>query len=238
MIFLKIEKVRETLTKSERKLVDYLENNSHKIVNYNIMELSEKSGISAPSIIRFSKKLGYDGFIEMRIALGKLSNKWSFSDKKNDSVIEFFRSSLMNTLNFLDEKTMENVSEILKSSERIAVLGVDGSEEIAREFYIKLVSKNMNILWDSSLEILEKLVSSFGEKDSVVIFSHFGKNPKVVEMIKMLLEKKVTVIAVTKAERNAIGTLSDINICTDNTERAFKINQVAISEAMIDYISE
>ncbi|MGL4403951.1 MAG: MurR/RpiR family transcriptional regulator [Fusobacteriaceae bacterium] len=236
MIFLKIEKVRETFTKSEKKLVSYLENNSHKIVAYNIMELSERSGISAPSIIRFAKKLGYDGFIDMRIALGKLSNKENMSDKKHTSMIEFFRSSLLNTLNFSDEKIIENTSEILKNSKKIAVLGVDGLEDVGRTFYKNLLNKNFDAIWDSSLEILEKLTKKFTEKDSLIVFSHFGENSEVVEMIKKLLEKEVTIISVTKAEKNSLGIISDINIPTDNTEKAAKINQMAISEVLIDCI--
>lgn len=236
MIFSKIEKVRSSFTKSEKKLVEYIENNSHKVVNYNVMELSEVSGISAPSIVRFAKKLGYDGFIDMRIALGKISNKGDTLDKKYNSTIEFYKSSLTNTLNFIDEKKLEHILEILKSSKKIAVLGIDGSEEIARGLYIKLLKLNMNSISDSSLDVILELTKNFTEKDSLVILSHCGENLKAIELLKELLMKEVTIIAITKAEKNSIGLLADINILTDNADRVFKLNQMAIIDTIIDYI--
>ncbi|MGL5963717.1 MAG: MurR/RpiR family transcriptional regulator [Fusobacteriaceae bacterium] len=236
MIFLKIEEARESFTKSEKKLVNYLEGNSHKIVDYNIMELAEKSGVSAPSIIRFSRKIGYNGFIDMRISLGKLSNRIGKLDEKSSSLIQFFRSSLMNTINFSNQKMIIDGADILKCSEKIAVFGGEGSEEIARDFYINLLNKNMNVVWDNSLEILEKLLKKFTEKDSVVIFSHLGENLDTIKIIRELSEKKVKIISITKAEKNLTGSLADINLCTDNAEKAFKINQIALSEAIIEQI--
>lgn len=236
MIFTKIEEVRENLTKSERKIVEYIENNSHKVVSYNVMELSEVSGISAPSIVRFAKKLGYDGFIDMRIALGRLSNSGETPSKKYDSLIELYKSSLTNTLNFIDEKLMEHTLEIIKNSKRVAVLGIDGSEGVARDFYINLLKSDIDSRWDSSLEIIKEVIKNFSEKDSLIIFSHHGENREVLKFLEELLEKGITIIAVTKAEKNSIGSLADINILTDNIDKAYQINQRAIAETIINYI--
>lgn len=236
MIFSKIEEVRDSLTKSEKKLVEYIENNSYKVRSYNVMELSEKSGISAPSIIRFVKKIGYSGFFEMRMALNRHSIQNTKSEKKYNSIVELYKSGLENTLDFMDEKILENLMEIIKESKKIVVAGIEGSEEIAHDFYKNLLIKGKNIFFDRDVDILKIIVNKFSEKDILILFSHFGENPKLIELIELAYAKEAVVIAITKAEKNSIGEKSDINIITDNNERLFKITQKVIADTIIENI--
>lgn len=236
MIFSKIEEVRDTLTKSEKKLVEFIENNSHKVRNYNVMELSEKSGISAPSIIRFVKKLGYSGFFEMRMALNRLANQNTKLEKKYNSIVELYKSALENTMDFMDEKILENLLEIIKESKKIVVAGVEGSEDIARDFYKSLLKKGKNVYFDRDIEVLQDIVTSFSEKDIVILFCHLGENQELINLIDRAYEKESVVISITKAERNRVGEKSDVNIITDNTEKTFKITQRAIADTILENI--
>ena len=79
MFFLKVEGIEDELTKSEKKLIEYIKENLVLVKKYNIMDLADKSGVSAPSIIRLAKKLGYSGFLDMKIDLNK-SRDYSAED--------------------------------------------------------------------------------------------------------------------------------------------------------------
>ncbi|MGL6169520.1 MAG: MurR/RpiR family transcriptional regulator [Fusobacteriaceae bacterium] len=236
MILSKIEEVRNSLTKSEKKLVMFIENNSHKVKNYNVMELSDKSGVSAPSIIRFVKKIGYSGFFEMRMALNRHFNQNIRIERKYESVMELYKTSLENTMDFMDEKILENLLEIIKESKKIIITGVEGSEEIARDFYKSLLKKGKNIYFDKEVEVLKEIVINFSEEDIIILFCHFGENKKLIELIDKADMNGSVVVSITKAEKNSIGKKSDINIITDNTEKAFKINQRLIADIIIENI--
>ncbi len=71
MIFQRFDEMKNSFTKSEEKLKNYIVENLEKIKSCNASELANETGISQATIVRFSKKLGYKGFPEMRIALNK-----------------------------------------------------------------------------------------------------------------------------------------------------------------------
>ena len=67
----KLKEMKETFTKTEKKISEYILENLEAIKGMRAKELGEFIGISQPSIIRFAKKLGYKGFPEFKIALSE-----------------------------------------------------------------------------------------------------------------------------------------------------------------------
>ncbi|HFL9475768.1 TPA: MurR/RpiR family transcriptional regulator, partial [Escherichia coli] len=60
-----------TLHQAEKKVADYILSHAHEVVNYSVTELSEKSHASEATIVRTCKKLGYQGYYHLKIALAK-----------------------------------------------------------------------------------------------------------------------------------------------------------------------
>lgn len=54
-----------------KKVADYILSHAHEVVNYSVTELSEKSHASEATIVRTCKKLGYQGYYHLKIALAK-----------------------------------------------------------------------------------------------------------------------------------------------------------------------
>ena len=52
----------DTLSKSEKKIADFLFDNTKGILPFYITDLAQKCDVSEATIVRFAKKLGYDGY--------------------------------------------------------------------------------------------------------------------------------------------------------------------------------
>ena len=55
----------KSLNGAQRKLGNYLQNDSSALLVSNVNELAEASGVSKATVVRFAKTLGYTGFPEL-----------------------------------------------------------------------------------------------------------------------------------------------------------------------------
>lgn len=60
-----------SLTRSGKKLADYIFANTYHVQYMSISNLAENSGVSEASITRFCHNLGLSGYIELKLALAK-----------------------------------------------------------------------------------------------------------------------------------------------------------------------
>ena len=62
-----IKSMMEDYSSAEKKLADYIINNVEKIPTMTANELAESAGLSAPTVVRFSKKIGYQSLTDFKI---------------------------------------------------------------------------------------------------------------------------------------------------------------------------
>ena len=74
------------LTKSERKLASIILKNPASVINENIAQLAKRAGVSEPSVFRFCKRFGAEGFPAFKLVLSSLVSSQNL--KKIESVIE------------------------------------------------------------------------------------------------------------------------------------------------------
>ena len=70
-VLYKIDSNYNQLTKSEKKIADFILNTPHKMINMSVQDLSNEIDTSTASIVRFSKKITGKGFQELKIAISR-----------------------------------------------------------------------------------------------------------------------------------------------------------------------
>ena len=68
-VSLKIRMLYNAFGAAERKIADWIAENPGKIISLSIVELAEQCKCSEATIVRFSKKLGLDGYQDLKISL-------------------------------------------------------------------------------------------------------------------------------------------------------------------------
>ena len=67
----KIKEGRKSFTSTEKRIADYILNYRLETVEASVQDLAERTNTSAAAWIRFSKKLGYNGFSELKMSLAQ-----------------------------------------------------------------------------------------------------------------------------------------------------------------------
>ena len=71
----KIRKLYPEMGRAEKKIADYILENSRNITECSVTELAKICGCGDATVVRFSRRLGYDGFQALKIGIaGELGN--------------------------------------------------------------------------------------------------------------------------------------------------------------------
>ena len=146
---MKIRSAYSTLPTAERKVADFILENPARASLMVINEIAEAAGVSVPSVTRLARKLGYNGFLDFRVALASGSS--SIESLKSDpirptdndeAVIEkMFLASMRameDTLKALPKNKLSTLAEKAVRAKRIFVFGTASSEFLARDIAYQL----------------------------------------------------------------------------------------------------
>lgn len=240
---IKLKEMNEELTKSEKKLAEYILKNLKEVKDINTYELAEKSHTSQATIIRFSKKLGYSGFPAFKIALsedlgkrshkrkeGLIHNEISIDDSYEDiarKVVFENTAAIKDTFSILDQEKIEAAVEMIDKSEKILILGAGFSGLVGRDFHYKLMEIGRRTYYDSDTHVQMTNIAVMDEKDVVFVISHKGDSSDIYNVVKMAKQKGIKVISLTRLADNPISSLANIKLHTVAEDVAFRSTAIS-----------
>ncbi|MFK4997031.1 MurR/RpiR family transcriptional regulator [Bacillus sp. N9] len=68
---LKITSYYSSLTKTEKKVADFVKAHLYDVIYYSVTELADRSGVGESTVLRFSRKLGFSGFQDFKLAIAQ-----------------------------------------------------------------------------------------------------------------------------------------------------------------------
>lgn len=185
-------------------------------------EVASEIGSSSAALVRFSRKLGYDGFSQLK---QKLSASYAVHEDDEDYYKEVndseTPSSIKNKLkvrvNHMVETTNAALSDdeimaavaLIDEAESIFVFGIGASSMVAQDIFQKFsrIGKQVFFIQDAHL-----FVSSLSISDRKTIFigiSMKGETKEVIELARVVKGMKIPIIAITSREESTLGQMSD-----------------------------
>lgn len=246
----RIESLMESFTPSEKKLANYIIGNLDTISNLSTAELADYAGTSPSSVIRFSRKLGYEGFGELKISIAKDVALNNLNEEKvyeavtiNDSIIETINkiarqniNAIEDTVKLIEEDSISNAIEAMKSAKHIYLFGAGASGLVAKDLQYKLV--RINIPASMYMDSHTQLASAANiNKDEVAIgISHSGKTLETYKSLEMAKKGGAKTISITKYGNNPVSDICDINIFTTGVEKGLRAGAIASRIAQLTII--
>lgn len=238
---------------SERKIAEYILQNTQSILTVSINELAEICGCGAATVVRFSRRLGFDGYQGLKLGLaGEFNSASSISSEieKGDSCFDIFRKrindisvTLWNTESVLDAESLDLAAEKIMNAKRIVIFGLGNSAAIAQDAAHKFLRLGLNAqaCCDNHMQAI---IASHLNRDSVAIgVSHSGNSKDIIDALRLSKIGNAFTICVTNHSNSPIVKNSDLCIFTkaDETSHSLlamssRIAQLAIFDAIYSYI--
>lgn len=239
MVLSNIHACYKKLTEAEKRVAQYVLENSQNVVNMTAKELAGKCGVAPSAVIRFCRSVGIEGFSKLKISLaGESGTERSFGNmpafSRDDSsriVFEKVFSSgicaLQSTLDMIDFKNLEKIIDKLLKAKKILVFGVGTSATIAEDAGYRLSQAG---LWVYSYrDILQMSVAAMNmdEGDVAIGISHSGDTKGVVDAMRHAKEAGAFTVAITSFKKSILSSECDFALYAYADEINYPIEAVS-----------
>ncbi|WP_339319124.1 MurR/RpiR family transcriptional regulator [Paenibacillus sp. FSL R10-2734] len=224
-IFTSIHSKYNNLTNTEKKVADYVLENTRSVVYMSITDLADACDVGESSIFRFCKSLSYKGYQEFKIALAhsitveneipQLTDQILMDDSTEavaSKVLTSNVSALNETYNLIDIQKINETIDYMINAERVLFFGVGSSLITAMEAKIKFmrITNKTECLMDSHLQMMSAALMS--ERDVAVIISYSGSTKDSIEVARKAKERGAKVVSITRFEKSPLTSYSDLTL--------------------------
>lgn len=208
----------DSMTPLESEIASYILNNKDAITKLKIQELADILFISKSAIHRFVKKIGFNGFNDLKVSIAKenadllennsyINVNYPFQAKDNPrqiafKLLELYEKAIKDTFEYVDLDQIKAVSKLIDSADVIDVYTHAHNSNIAENFQDKMLSIGRSVNCPSSFYNQRLTVLASDQKHVAIILSYSGKATFILPIVKKLYEKGVKVIQIGKAGSN------------------------------------
>ena len=244
-----VYKIKEGLgsfTDTDQKLAEYILANKENVVMLSALELADKVSTSAAAVIRFSKKIGYKGFTELKVELAKdryeEEDEFNAIIKENDSIDSMVRkaeninvSAMEKTYKLINTKILLKAITALNECEHIYLFGIGASGLVAQDFQYKLSRINKIAIYQIDEHIQVTSAVHIGPKDVAIGISYTGETKSVNVSLSRARKQGAKTIAITSFNKNTLSKIVEFPLYIPSEEKELRIGAITsrISELLI-----
>ncbi|MTJ83729.1 MAG: transcriptional regulator HexR [Telmatospirillum sp.] len=248
-LFDRIRNARDQMRPSERKVADYILSQPDKAVSQGISAMAAESGISDPTVLRFCRAIGYDGFQDFKlglaqsIAVGTVGIHHGIElDDRAPTLASKICAQTISAVNDLaktvDWDQVERATDVLAAAARIEFHGAGASGAVAIDAQHKFFRLNVPTVAyvDPHMQIMSAASLTCG--DALVSFSYTGRAREVVNAARLARQREASVIAVT-TPGTALAEIASHPICLpviENTEQYTPMTSRLLQLVVVDIL--
>ena len=225
------------MRKSERKVAVFVLANPSSVLDMRIIDLANRAQVSEPTVVRFCRALGYDGFQTFKLQLARYlgsSGIYSqFSVSSADSIADVSRKvfdstigSLMAVREELDMAALELAIEALSGASRVEFYGFGASGSVAIDAQHKFFRLQVTAAAYTDPHIQHMSAISLRPGGVVVAISQSGRSKSLIQSVRLAREAGAKVIGLVP-ENTAVAELCTIPIHINVEENQHRFTPVS-----------
>lgn len=242
---LKIKGILDQLSASERKLADFILDNSHLLRDYSSQQLADAVGISQSSVVKFCQKLGYKGYPDLKLAITEavvtattLQREQQDSSNEEGSIAqlaEYLQQSLIQNLRHVlrinTEQTLKQAAQLLDKADKILLAGSAQSAIVALDMQCRLLELGKLALHHSDPALSLQLARTLTAQSVLLLISDSGQNADILRLEQYARQRKLKIISLTRFQTNAQSAAADIRLFTLGSEADDQLQQLITQQA-------
>lgn len=219
-------------------IAQYIMSYPEKVAYMRIRELAESTHSSPSSIIRFTQKVGFNSFPELRLHIRDY-----VANQEKILTTEAYNETLLNKVNQPDtiDSSIKQLVTMINEAELIHCIGLGASGAIAEYAsshlntlgYFTFVSKGTYFPY-ATLNDSNKNRA----KELCLFFSVSGETIELTRMLSLLEEKNTRTISITANQDSYLAKHADLNITYETSYNRIHFNADLSSQLPVVFIIE
>ena len=244
----------ESLSGAERKLADHILRNPSNARILSIAHLARETHVSEATVVRFARKLGFGGFLDLKRALltdmigGHVEPRLTPYERLRPDeplaaitakLFSLMRTALNDTFANLDQERFAHAVEVIARAERVEAFGIGGSGYIAFNATNKFVTAGVAFTPRTDPSLQAYYARFLGAQDVALALSHTGKSETVEAAIVDASKAGARTVAITSNAHSLIARAAEIHILTAIPEASvgteagvIRVAQVAVLDCL------
>ncbi|NKB34651.1 MAG: SIS domain-containing protein [Pseudomonadales bacterium] len=196
---------QQKLRKSEAKVASYVLSNANDVINMRIVDLAAQSEVSEPTVIRFCRALGFDGFqsfklqLAQQLGLGSVYTQFAVDDSDTvtdlrNKVFDTTIGSLLTVRDELNADVLEQAINTISNARRVEFYGFGASGSVAADAQHKFFRLQLSTAAYTDPHIQHMSAIALGSDDVVVAISQSGETQALLQSVSLAREAGATVI--------------------------------------------
>ena len=219
----------EDMRKSERKVAEYVLENTHEVIHMRIVDLANVAGVSEPTVVRFCRAAGFSGFQEFKLSLAQeiaaapafgnfpiagTDSVGSMSHKVIDKTID----ALVQVRDRINSAKLKSAISALSEANRVEFFGFGASGAVASDAHHKFFRLKVASAAYSDHHYQHMSAVSMEPGDVMVAISQSGRTKALLESTELVKQRGATVISIS-ASNSPLSTAATINVDVDVNEK-------------------
>lgn len=236
------------LTEGERQIGQFILDHPEHVLKLSSAGLAQAIQRSQSSVVKFSQKLGYAGYHELKIAISQANaRQWATPDgvihgniELGDNYLSVLQKlmgsklqSMQQTATANNENDINSAVHFINKAKRIQLAGVGASSLVARDFTYKLQKLGRIALHDADSHIQVANASTLSEDDVLVVLSHSGKSTEILHVAKTAQKAGAKTIAITGLHDNPLSKIAEISLFTVADEDKVRSSSITARDAQL-----
>ncbi|MDR1508023.1 MAG: MurR/RpiR family transcriptional regulator [Synergistaceae bacterium] len=201
----------DKLGETDLLILGYILKNKELCCHHTIEQMASKCNVSRTTVLRFTQKLGFSGYSEMKARL-----KWECQQESKlpDTALQSVCDDYHKLIDDMRDKDCTEICRLLRNASRVFVYGTGAVQSyVARELKRAFLSARLLVNHiDGSHDEAALTAELIDDRDVVIVISLSGESERGVELARSLKSKGVPVISLTRLKNNTLAHLSTHNL--------------------------
>lgn len=245
----KIRSERDGMSAIERRIADFILDNAHLLRDYSSQQLASALGISQSSVVKFSQKLGFKGYPDLKYSIGEAVARagnpapGQAAREENGDAYHRLDLALRESKAASEEETrllnprpdIEAIVGLLDRAGKVFVCGIGDDGLFAREFAMRLSLLGVLSVHHADPILLMSNLSAVRDGDVLLMFSEFGQLPQLTHVAREFKAAGGKLVSITRHTANPLRAMADASLAVSAHDPAAHIAQL-LYRASLQYL--
>ena len=243
---LKIRAERDQMSAIERRIADFIAENSHLLRDYSSQQLANTLKISQSSVVKFSQKLGFKGYSDLKysiadsIARGDGGEGNSIGEPLRDDPHGALAESLWQSKAQAEQETrlinspadVDAIAAAIAKAGKVFIIGLGEDGIPARAFAMRLSMLDVLTVHHFDAVLMTASIAAAAANDVLLVFSEHGTQPALSQISRQFSERRGKVISVTRHSANPLRAHADQSLLVSAHDERVHIEPLLYQSAL------
>lgn len=226
----RIYAAKEIATKTEMKIIDRILNiPPEEIIYLSISDLASRLKVADATLVRFCKKLGYNGFQEFKLHLSQESAV--IRKTEADSAVKKIALQMVDAINetsrSIKYEECLKIADLMINSRKVCAFGVGNSSITAMEITNVLARLGVTVTYTADCHLQAMITSNLSENDTVILISVSGSTKDIIDVAEIAKKNGVNIVVITCYDRSPLAKYADHILFSTRREAAYEGGSVS-----------